>query len=65
VASRFGEAGSNKRMLDLPSGITTCLFDLDGVPTQTAKIHAQAWKPVQDTVHALGTRKNNLVLERR
>jgi beta-phosphoglucomutase family hydrolase len=109
-------------MLDLPRGITTCLFDLDGVLTQTAKIHAQAWKqmfddflrdwsertgepfepfdrptdydeyvdgkprldgvhsflqsrgidipmgspsdpPEKDTVHALGTRKNNLVLD--
>ena len=109
-------------MLDLPSGIITCLFDLDGVLTQTAKIHAQAWKqmfddflhewaertgepfepfdrptdydeyvdgkprldgvhsflqsrgidvpmgspsdaPEEDTVHALGTRKNNLVLD--
>jgi beta-phosphoglucomutase family hydrolase len=109
-------------MLDLPAGITTCLFDLDGVLTQTAKIHAQAWKqmfddflrdwsertgepfepfdrptdydeyvdgkprldgvhsflesrgihipmgspsdaPEEDTVHALGTRKNNLVLD--
>jgi beta-phosphoglucomutase family hydrolase len=109
-------------MLDLPSGITTCLFDLDGVLTQTAKIHAQAWKqmfddflrdwaertgepfepfdrptdydeyvdglprldgvrsflesrgielsmgspsdpPDAETVHALGTRKNDLVLE--
>ena len=35
-------------MLDLPSGITTCLFDLDGVLTQTAKIHAQAWKQMFD-----------------
>ena len=109
-------------MLDLPGGIITCLFDLDGVLTQTAKIHAQAWKqmfddflrdwsertgepfepfdrptdydeyvdgkprldgvhsflqsrgidvpmgspsdaPEEDTVHALGTRKNNLVLD--
>jgi beta-phosphoglucomutase family hydrolase len=109
-------------MLKLPEGITTCLFDLDGVLTQTAKIHAQAWKemfddflrdwaerhgeefhefdrptdydeyvdgkprlegvksflesrgidlpmgspsdpPEDETVHALGTRKNNLVLE--
>jgi beta-phosphoglucomutase family hydrolase len=109
-------------MLDLPNGITTCLFDLDGVLTQTAKIHAQAWKemfddflrdwadrhgvpfepfdrptdydeyvdgkprldgvhsflqsrgielpmgsasdpPDADTVHGLGTRKNDLVLE--
>jgi beta-phosphoglucomutase family hydrolase len=109
-------------MLDLPRDITTCLFDLDGVLTQTAKIHAQAWKamfddflrewadrhgvpfepfdrptdydeyvdgkprldgvhsflqsrgielpmgaandpPDADTVHGLGTRKNDLVLE--
>jgi beta-phosphoglucomutase family hydrolase len=109
-------------MLDLPAGVTTCLFDLDGVLTQTAKIHAQAWKqmfddflrdwsertgepfepfdrptdydeyvdglprldgvrsflqsrgielpmgspsdpPKAETIHALGTRKNNLVLE--
>jgi beta-phosphoglucomutase family hydrolase len=109
-------------MLDLPDRITTCLFDLDGVLTQTAKIHAQAWKqmfdeflrdwaerhgqpfepfdrptdydeyvdgkprldgvrsflesrgidlpmgspddpPEAETVHALGTRKNNLVLK--
>jgi beta-phosphoglucomutase family hydrolase len=107
---------------DLPEGITTCLFDLDGVLTQTAKIHARAWKemfdaflrdwaertaepfeafdrptdydeyvdgkprlegvhsflrsrgiqlpmgsprdpPEMETVHALGTRKNDLVLE--
>jgi len=109
-------------MLKLPDGITACLFDLDGVLTQTAKVHAQAWKamfddflrdwaerhgepfeefdrptdydeyvdgkprldgvrsflesrgielplgspsdpPEADTVHALGTRKNELVLE--
>jgi beta-phosphoglucomutase family hydrolase len=109
-------------MLGLPAHITTCLFDLDGVLTQTAKIHAQAWKemfddflrdwadrqgepfepfdrptdydeyvdglprldgvrsflesrgielpmgssmdpPEMETVHALGTRKNDLVLE--
>jgi beta-phosphoglucomutase family hydrolase len=106
----------------VPAGITTCLFDLDGVLTQTARIHAQAWKemfddflrdwaqrhdepfeafdrptdydeyvdgkprldgvasflqsrgidipmgspsdpPDAETVHALGTRKNDLVLE--
>lgn len=109
-------------MLDVPAGITTCLFDLDGVLTQTARIHAQAWKemfdaflrewaertgepfepfdrptdydeyvdglprldgvrsflesrgielpmgspsdpPAAETVHALGTRKNDLVLD--
>jgi beta-phosphoglucomutase family hydrolase len=35
-------------MLDLPDGITTCLFDLDGVLTQTAKVHARAWKEMFD-----------------
>ena len=35
-------------MLDLPSGITTCLFDLDGVLTQTASVHARAWKEMFD-----------------
>src|SRR5215216_4289036 len=32
----------------LPSGIAACLFDLDGVLTQTAKVHAQAWKQMFD-----------------
>jgi beta-phosphoglucomutase family hydrolase len=35
-------------VLDLPSAITTCLFDLDGVLTQTARIHAEAWKKMFD-----------------
>jgi beta-phosphoglucomutase family hydrolase len=35
-------------MLKLPHGITTCLFDLDGVITQTAKLHAAAWKEMFD-----------------
>jgi beta-phosphoglucomutase family hydrolase len=35
-------------MLDLPPAITTCLFDLDGVLTQTAKVHARAWKEMFD-----------------
>src|SRR5215211_2798429 len=35
-------------MLDLPAGITACLFDLDGVLTQTAKVHAAAWKQMFD-----------------
>lgn len=106
----------------LPDGITACLFDLDGVLTETAKVHATAWKemfdaflrewseatgepvqpftlpadyvehvdgklrqdgaraflasrgislpegspsdpPTATTIHGLGTRKNNLVLE--
>jgi beta-phosphoglucomutase family hydrolase len=35
-------------MPNVPEQITTCLFDLDGVLTQTAKIHAQAWKQMFD-----------------
>jgi beta-phosphoglucomutase family hydrolase len=35
-------------VLGLPDGISACLFDLDGVLTQTAKIHAQAWKQMFD-----------------
>ncbi len=35
-------------MLDLPESITACLFDLDGVLTQTAKVHAKAWKQMFD-----------------
>ena len=31
-----------------PHGITACLFDLDGVLTQTAKVHAAAWKQMFD-----------------
>jgi beta-phosphoglucomutase family hydrolase len=32
----------------LPAGVTACLFDLDGVLTQTAKVHAAAWKQMFD-----------------
>lgn len=32
----------------LPDGIVACLFDLDGVLTQTAKVHAAAWKEMFD-----------------
>lgn len=34
--------------IGLPDGITACLFDLDGVLTQTAKVHAAAWKQMFD-----------------
>ena len=34
--------------LGLPQTIRACLFDLDGVITQTAKVHAQAWKQTFD-----------------
>lgn len=34
--------------LGLPSQVRACLFDLDGVITQTAQVHAQAWKDTFD-----------------
>ena len=34
--------------LGLPDGITACLFDLDGVLTRTATVHAAAWKQMFD-----------------
>jgi beta-phosphoglucomutase family hydrolase len=37
--------------LGLPPQITACLFDLDGVITQTATVHARAWKQVFDGFH--------------
>jgi len=38
VTTRFG----------LPATITACLFDLDGVLTKTATVHAAAWKQMFD-----------------
>jgi beta-phosphoglucomutase family hydrolase len=35
-------------MLGLPEAIRACLFDLDGVLTQTATVHAAAWKEMFD-----------------
>jgi beta-phosphoglucomutase family hydrolase len=34
--------------LRLPSTVTACLFDLDGVLTDTAALHAEAWKRTFD-----------------
>ncbi len=35
-------------MLGLPDQVHACLFDLDGVLTQTARVHAAAWKKAFD-----------------
>ena len=35
-------------MLGLPDGVTACLFDMDGVVTKTAVVHAAAWKDMFD-----------------
>jgi beta-phosphoglucomutase family hydrolase len=36
-------------VLGLPNGVRACLFDLDGVLTKTATVHAAAWKQMFDT----------------
>ena len=35
-------------MLGLPDTVQACLFDLDGVLTDTARVHTRAWKAVFD-----------------
>jgi beta-phosphoglucomutase family hydrolase len=42
-AGRYGPP-----VLGLPPAVTACLFDLDGVLTKTAKVHAAAWKEMFD-----------------
>ena len=39
----------DRRSLGLPSTIVACLFDLDGVITKTAVVHAAAWKAMFDS----------------
>lgn len=41
-----------ERVLGLPSQIRACLFDLDGVLTQTAKVHMAAWTETFNAVLA-------------
>ena len=36
-------------VLGLPDGVRACLFDLDGVLTKTAQLHAAAWKEMFDS----------------
>jgi len=36
-------------VIKLPSTIRACLFDLDGVLTETARVHAAAWKEMFDS----------------
>ena len=44
-------------MLGLPDGTRACLFDLDGVLTDTASVHAAAWKQMFDEyLHARADR---------
>jgi beta-phosphoglucomutase family hydrolase len=43
---------ADRSPLGLPPNIEACLFDLDGVLTKTAKVHARAWKEVFDALLA-------------
>ena len=43
-----GTALRAQATLGLPAGTRACLFDLDGVLTQTARLHAAAWKQMFD-----------------
>jgi beta-phosphoglucomutase-like phosphatase (HAD superfamily) len=38
------------KVLGLPAGTRACLFDLDGVLTPTAAVHAAAWQETFDPV---------------
>jgi Cof subfamily protein (haloacid dehalogenase superfamily)/beta-phosphoglucomutase family hydrolase len=44
----LGTAGTAQARLGLPPRTRACLFDLDGVLTQTARLHASAWKETFD-----------------
>jgi beta-phosphoglucomutase family hydrolase len=45
-------------VLGLPDAVTACLFDLDGVLTRTATVHAAAWKEMFDAfLQAWSTRQ--------
>ena len=44
----LGHERSPEEKLGLPPFTRACLFDLDGVLTQTAKLHAAAWKRMFD-----------------
>ena len=46
----------NPPAVNLPSAIRACLFDLDGVLTDTASLHAAAWKEMFDTFLASARR---------
>src|SRR5665647_3727208 len=39
---------ASRTRLGLPPDIRACLFDLDGVLTKTAELHAAAWKEMFD-----------------
>lgn len=50
--------------MGLPDSISACLFDLDGVLTDTARVHAAAWKEMFDAyLQARAKRENEPFVE--
>ncbi|HEV7962877.1 MAG TPA: beta-phosphoglucomutase family hydrolase [Actinoplanes sp.] len=47
-------------MLGLPPHVTACLFDLDGVLTQTALVHNAAWKQTFDSFLETWSKRHGL-----
>ena len=41
----------SRKMLGLPSAVNACLFDLDGVLTDSGVLHALAWAEAFDGFH--------------
>ena len=50
VPAPRGSSGGTLTALGLPTAVTACLFDLDGVLTSTARVHAAAWAVALDAV---------------
>ncbi|HUZ87168.1 MAG TPA: beta-phosphoglucomutase family hydrolase [Candidatus Baltobacterales bacterium] len=48
MAKQRTGAVSESGRLGLPATVVACLFDLDGVLTETARVHADAWKTMFD-----------------
>lgn len=48
VDLRHGRDGTVCDVLGLPDDVQACLFDMDGVLTKTATVHATAWKQMFD-----------------
>jgi beta-phosphoglucomutase family hydrolase len=48
ITSVTTHQGSSPVTLGLPEDVTACLFDLDGVLTDTAAVHEKAWKHTFD-----------------
>ncbi|WP_431233406.1 beta-phosphoglucomutase family hydrolase [Mycolicibacterium psychrotolerans] len=44
-----GDRQRRPRVLGLPDEVHACLFDLDGVLTDTARVHTRAWKAMFDS----------------